>query len=67
VFVWFLGVVVSLQQNVLATEATDDRVTAEDIALECERRAVACRQKADELEKVAGIIRGVLALPGEAS
>jgi regulator of protease activity HflC (stomatin/prohibitin superfamily) len=47
----------------LDSEQAQDSVTAEDIAAECERRAAIHRAEADKLEKTAGLIRGVLALP----
>lgn len=40
-----------------------ERVTAEDIAAECERRAQLHRQEAERLEHAAFVLRGVLALP----
>jgi len=37
-------------------------VSAVEIAAECDRRAAIHRAEADKLEKVAGLLRGVLAL-----
>lgn len=50
------------QNAILDGEQNQDSVRAEDIADECERRAAMHRAEANKLKKVAGLIRGVLAL-----
>ena len=53
-----------IRQNAVAVgDAENSPVSAVDIAAECDRRAAIHRAEADKLEKVAGLLRGVLALP----
>jgi regulator of protease activity HflC (stomatin/prohibitin superfamily) len=63
VFVRFLGVEMQIRQNAIAmADEENSPVSAVDIAAECDRRAAIHRAEADKLEKVAGLLRGVLAL-----
>ena len=50
------------QKTVAVSDAENSPVSAVDIAVECDRRAAIHRAEADKLEKVAGLLRGVLAL-----
>jgi regulator of protease activity HflC (stomatin/prohibitin superfamily) len=59
-----LGVEVQIRQNaVVVGDAENSSISADDIAAECERRAAIHQAEADKLKKVAGLIRGVRALP----
>ena len=50
------------QNAVVVGDAENSPISADDIAAECERRAAIHRAEADKLDKVAGLIRGVLTL-----